>query len=165
MRLFLEEQGLNGVGLAAPQVGNNLPIAVLHIVPPPAAQERGVTAFDAVIINPSYEGIGDQVDSWQACRTTASGPEDPMVNIPSYTTIQAMWTDEQGELHTQELTGPHAIIFQHQARHLRGELITDGVDSTDPNDPRVRTIGEHQKHMQAARAGVGGTATGKSVSH
>lgn len=164
MRLFLEEQGPNGVGLAAPQVGHNLPIAVLHIVPPPAAQERGITVFEAVIINPSFEGVGDRVDSWQACMTTGSGPEDPTVNVPSYNAIQATWTDEQGELHTQELTGPHAIIFQHETRHLRGGLITDGVDPTDPNDPRVRTVGEHQKRMQAARAGVGSTATGKSVS-
>ena len=140
MQQFLESQGPGGVGLAAPQVGERLPIAIIDILPPPHVKD--VEPFSATIVNPIYEGIGETQDFWEGCLTTGIGPESPVVKVPRYQEILATWYDEHGEKRTQELTGPAAFVFQHETKHLQGILITDeAVDS--------RTQAEHMENLRA----------------
>jgi len=116
-----------GVGLAAPQVGIGLALAVVE--DPGAAEadderERPPLPF-RVLVNPRYEAVGDEsrtffegclsVHGWQAER-------------PRHRTVRLTGEDETGAGFDDVLTGWPARIVQHETDHLRGELYVDGAD-------------------------------------
>ncbi|MDF9875013.1 peptide deformylase [Cellulosimicrobium cellulans] len=116
-----------GVGLAAPQVGIGLAVAVVEDPGTPDAddeRERPPLAF-RVLVNPRYEAVGDEtrtffegclsVHGWQAERTRARS-------------VRLTGQDEAGEPFDDVLTGWAARIVQHETDHLRGELYVDGAD-------------------------------------
>ena len=145
MKAFQDSQGEGCVGVAAPQVGLELPIAVIKINLPP---QSGIPDFEATIINPSYEGEGEPVEFAEGCLTTGGGDEDPVVKIPRFATIRARWTDENGVKHEEVLTRGHAAVFQHETDHIRGELITDHVN---PDGSNVLTVAEYRDELQQRR--------------
>jgi len=118
-----------GVGLAAPQVGLGLAIAVVEdAVPMPGegadARERTPVPF-RVLVNPRYEPIGDRrVAFYEGC-----------LSVAGYQAVRARWrqvrltcTDEHGAAVDEVLTGWPARIVQHETDHLRGELYLDGAE-------------------------------------
>ncbi|MFC8922314.1 peptide deformylase [Cellulosimicrobium sp. NPDC057127] len=116
-----------GVGLAAPQVGLGLALAVVEDPGTGAAdddRERPPLPFQ-VLVNPRYEAVGDEtrtfaegclsVHGWQAERTRAR-------------TVRLTGQDEAGVALDRTLTGWPARIVQHETDHLRGELYVDVAD-------------------------------------
>jgi peptide deformylase len=113
-----------GVGLAAPQIGLSLAIAVMEDharedVDDP--QEIAELPF-RVIINPSYQPIGDATASfYEGCLSF----EGYQAVRQRWLDIVATWEDESGEIHKERLHGWPARIFQHETDHLRGEVYID----------------------------------------
>jgi peptide deformylase len=115
-----------GVGLAAPQVGLGVAIAVVE-------DQWRVTAEDAdvrerrpvpfrVLVNPSYEPVGEErvaffegclsVQGWQAVTTR-------------WRSVRLRAQDETGAEVDEVLNGWPARIVQHETDHLAGRLYVD----------------------------------------
>lgn len=118
-----------GVGLAAPQVGVPLRIAVVED-PAPVPQEvrlaRGrVPQPFRVLVNPAYEPLGSEraaffegclsVPGWQA-----------VVDRPARVRLTAL--DEHGRPVDEEFSGWPARIVQHETDHLDGTLYLDRAE-------------------------------------
>jgi len=117
-----------GVGLAAPQVGKSLRIAVINIKPTKLRPD--VIPITITIINPSYEGIGRRRSLWEGCLSSGSGKNTLYAKALRFTKIRAMWLDENGKSHDEILAGLLAHVFQHETDHLNGILFVDRVRDT-----------------------------------
>ncbi|MFD6534598.1 peptide deformylase [Streptomyces sp. NPDC060184] len=115
-----------GVGLAAPQVGVPLSIAVVEDAAPGAPESlraRGRVPLPfRVLVNPSYEPEGDaraaffegclSVPGWQAV-------------VARHARVRLRGQDEHGRTVDEVFTGWPARIVQHETDHLRGTLYLD----------------------------------------
>ena len=117
-----------GVGLAAPQVGARYALSVIGIKPTPNRPK--LEPFDQVIINPSYEGIGEPNGKWEGCMSVGSGDDLLYGQAERFDEIEAEWFDEFGEYHKRILGGFVAHVFQHEADHVNGVLFVDKVRDT-----------------------------------
>lgn len=118
-----------GVGLAAPQVG--VPLA-LAVVEDPAdvdddvrrVRERVPTAY-RVLVNPSYRTVGERrVSFYEGC---LSVPGWGAVT-PRHHRVRLHGQDETGRAVDDELIGWAARIVQHETDHLRGVLYLDRAE-------------------------------------
>lgn len=125
---YTNEQKKYGVGLAAPQVGEDVAVSIIGIKPTP--NRPNVEAFDAVIINPSYVGLGRRNSLWEGCQSSGTGINTLFAKALRYPKIKAQWIDEHGRRHHTELDGFIAHVFQHETDHLNGVLFVDNVRDT-----------------------------------
>lgn len=130
-----------GVGLAAPQIGKSVRIAVIDIKP--TKLRPNVESFSMVIINPSYEGIGRRRSLWEGCLSSGSDKDTLYGKALRYAKIRALWLDEDGEKHDKELSGLVAHVFQHETDHLNGILFVDRVRDTKT----YMLAGEYRKRI------------------
>ena len=111
-----------GVGLAGPQIGLGMAIAVLedHVREGDEDDPREIGELPFhVIINPSYEPVGDQTRSfYEGCLSFAGY----QAVRRRWLDIIARWQDEDGNRHEERLHGWPARIFQHETDHLSGEV-------------------------------------------
>lgn len=142
--MFSRLKSDDGVGLAAPQVGVSKALAVIDIHPNVYHPER--ETFKAVIINPSYEGIGRHSSLWEGCLSSGSDKNVLFAKALRYSKITAHFTDEKGAQHTEQLEGLRAQVFQHETDHLHGILFVDRVRDTSSymtgDEYRKRILGE-----------------------
>jgi peptide deformylase len=117
-----------GVGLAAPQIGVSVALSVIGIKPTPTRPE--LEPFDAIIINPTYEGIGRRAGMWEGCQSCGRGSNTLYGKALRYRKIHATWFDEKARKHDEELDGFVAHVFQHEVDHLNGILFVDRVRDT-----------------------------------
>ncbi|MFF0200683.1 peptide deformylase [Streptomyces sp. NPDC005017] len=118
-----------GVGLAAPQVGVPLRIAVMEdpaTVPEEVRLARGrVPQPFRVLVNPSYEAVGSaraafyegclSVPGWQAV-------------VARPVMVRLTGADEDGRALDEVFTGWPARIVQHETDHLDGTLYLDRAE-------------------------------------
>ncbi|MEU8755744.1 peptide deformylase [Streptomyces chartreusis] len=118
-----------GVGVAAPQVGVSLRIAVIED-PAPVPEEvrllRGrVPQPFRVLVNPSYKGVGEgRAAFFEGC-----------LSVPGYQAVVARHAevrltgeDEQGHAVDEVFSGWPARIVQHETDHLDGVLYLDRAE-------------------------------------
>ncbi|HWS58256.1 MAG TPA: peptide deformylase [Actinotalea sp.] len=115
-----------GVGLAAPQIGLGLAVAVLEDAGVPdgeVARVRGRTAVPfRVIVNPRYVPVGtERVAFYEGC-----------LSVPGWQAVTARWrsvrltgADQGGAPLDEVLSGWPARIVQHETDHLEGRLYVD----------------------------------------
>ena len=119
-----------GVGLAAPQIGVPLQIAVLQDpakLPEEvaAARQRYPLEF-FTIINPTYTPTGSQLQGlYEGCLSMPGGYL-AVVNRPL--AVEAHYSDSAGSQQTIALTGYQARIFQHETDHLHGTVYVDKME-------------------------------------
>lgn len=126
-----------GVGLAGPQIGLGMAIAVLedHVREGDEDDPREIGELPFhVIINPSYEPVGEQTRSfYEGCLSFAGY----QAVRRRWLDIIARWQDEDGNRHEERLHGWPARIFQHETDHLSGEVYIDRAEirslSSDEN--------------------------------
>ncbi|WP_338693556.1 peptide deformylase [Streptomyces sp. Q6] len=118
-----------GVGLAAPQIGVPLRLAVIEDaanVPEEVRTARGrVPQPFRVLVNPSYEDAGgSQVAFYEGC-----------LSVPGYQAVVARHErvrlralDERGRAVDEEVVGWPARIVQHETDHLNGTLYLDRAE-------------------------------------
>ena len=118
-----------GVGLAAPQVGLGLQVAVLEdraellaAIPEARLQERErrPVAFQ-VVINPRITLLGEQVEFFEGCLSMAGFS----ALVPRARRVRVDCLDARGEEISIAAEGWHARILQHEIDHLRGILYVD----------------------------------------
>ncbi|MSS13069.1 peptide deformylase [Bifidobacterium tsurumiense] len=121
---MLEAQG---VGLAAPQIGLGLAIAVVEDhVRDDDGDPREIAEFPFhTIINPVYEPVGTQTRSFFEGCLSFDGYQAVRKR---WLDITARWQDENGTKHEERLHGWPARIFQHETDHLSGELYIDQAE-------------------------------------
>ncbi|KAB8294631.1 peptide deformylase [Bifidobacterium avesanii] len=116
-----------GVGLAGPQIGLNLAIAVVEDhIRDDEDDPREIAEFPFhAIINPKYEPIGEETRSFYEGCLSFDGYQAVRRR---WLDITAEWDDEHGQHHKERLHGWPARIFQHETDHLSGELYIDRAE-------------------------------------
>ncbi len=119
-----------GVGLAAPQIGRGIQLAVIEdreqymkdwTPEQLAARERNPVPFQ-VIINPRLTLIGDEtVEFFEGCLSV----QGLMALVPRSRRVRVECLDESGQERIFEASGWHARILQHEIDHLLGNLYID----------------------------------------
>ncbi len=118
-----------GVGLAAPQVGQGLALAVIDIKP--TKLRPNVETFDLVLINPQItETVGRKKQLREGCMSGGSGRVGLFAKVPRYNKVKVKYMDEKGKTHHQSFQGLPAHVIQHEIDHLMGILFVDRVKDT-----------------------------------
>ncbi len=119
-----------GVGLAAPQIGLPLALAVVEDpgVPDPdvaAARER-TPVPPRVLVNPAYEPVDDErVAFYEGCLSVVGY----VAVVARPRRVRLTCLDEHGAAVDEVLTGWPARIVQHETDHLRGTLYLDRAET------------------------------------
>jgi peptide deformylase len=109
-----------GVGLAAPQIGLPLQLAVIEDVGESADQERAPVPFH-VIANPRLTLGDDRVDAFEGCLSV----EGFQAIVSRARTVHVEALDHRGEPVQIDARGWYARILQHEIDHLNGTLYID----------------------------------------
>ncbi len=135
-----------GVGLAAPQVGRNLQLAVIEDrseytkdwTPQQLAErERKPVPFH-VIINPRLTLLGEErVEFFEGCLSLTG----LMALVARARRVRVQCLDEKGEPRTIEASGWYARILQHEIDHLHGSLYVDRMYSRT-----LMTVENYKQH-------------------
>ena len=117
-----------GIGLAAPQIGVGLRVAIIRVAGGPSRYGDLRPVPLTVYVNPVIE-VTDRVlqGFWEGCLSVPGlrgWVERPRA-------IRVHWQDAQGAEHSAEYSGFLATVFQHEFDHLDGRLYIDRMtDST-----------------------------------
>ena len=123
-----------GVGLAAPQVGVGIQLAIIEdlpeyskaMTPEQMAERERVPVPFHVIINPELTPIGEErVEFFEGCLSVNSYT----ALVPRYRRVRVDCLDEHGERKTIEAVGWYARILQHEIDHLNGAVYVDRMQS------------------------------------
>ena len=117
-----------GVGLAAPQVGELKRIFVTHL---PEDSPR-------VFINPEIVATSEEQTTYEEGCLSIPGLYAEVVR-PAWVTVQAR--NEEGKLFTIDVTGLLARVVQHELDHLNGVLFIDRL----PEKKRQRILKSYTK--------------------
>lgn len=131
-RMWQTLDEIPGVGLAAPQIGDDRAVAVvedkpefLKTIPVEQLREQGrVVIPPYVLINPEIEPAGSETTFFfEGCLSV----KEHAGVVERFRAVNVSWTDEKGTRHSRHVEGWHARILQHEVDHLRGILFVDRV--------------------------------------
>jgi peptide deformylase len=109
---------LNGAGLAAPQIGVSLQVAIFGFEKNQRYPDADEVPF-TVLINPELTPLSDDMeDGWEGC---LSVPGLRGV-VPRYARLRYQGKDQYGATIDREVSGFHARVVQHECDHLQGIL-------------------------------------------
>ncbi|MEU0026871.1 peptide deformylase [Streptomyces sp. NPDC006335] len=154
--LRLTMRAAPGVGLAAPQVGVPLRIAVVED-PAPVPEEvrlaRGrVPQPFRVLVNPSYEPVGsERVAFFEGCLSVPGW--QAVVARPAEVRLRC--EDENGRAVDEAFTGWPARIVQHETDHLDGVLYLDRAELRSLSSGRAMAERWTQPTPEQAAASLG----------
>lgn len=118
-----------GVGLAAPQVGCDIAIAIVGLKPTKYRPEG--EDFEMVMINPSITAeYGRRTGMWEGCISESAGRVGLFAKALRYRKLKLQWYNEHGEYNEEIFEGLKAHVIQHEVDHLNGVLFVDRVGDT-----------------------------------
>lgn len=109
---------MDGVGLAAPQIGVNLRVVIFEVAGNPRYPEAEAVP-QTVLINPLITPLKKKMEEdWEGCLSV------PGLRglVPRYTHIRYQGRDEYGAMIDRSVSGFHARVVQHECDHLDGIL-------------------------------------------
>lgn len=116
--MFETMQAAGGVGLAAPQIGENLQLVIFGF-------ERSARYPDApavpqtVLLNPVIEPLDSEMqEDWEGCLSVPG----LRGKVPRHMRIRYRGLDPQGGAIERIAEGFHARVVQHECDHLLGRL-------------------------------------------
>ena len=112
-RMFELMREAKGVGLAAPQVGENVRLFVMN-----AAQEPGE---DRVYVNPVLSDLEGEEEAEEGCLSLPG----IHLNVNRGTQVHMRAQNLEGHPIEEVATGFMARVWQHEFDHLNGTLLTD----------------------------------------
>ena len=116
----------NGVGIAAPQVGESYQLLIVASRPNPRYPNAPLME-PTVMLNPRLVSHSEeQVKDWEGCLSV------PGIRgfVPRHREIEIEYFDRQGALQHQVFSDFVARIFQHEFDHLEGKVFLDRLEST-----------------------------------
>lgn len=127
----------NGVGLAAPQVGQ---LKRYLVMMDPESEK----VFK--MINPKILTRSNDVCTMEEGCLSVLGPDDLPVyaNVTRAQSVEVEWTDENGKLLQAQMSGVPARIVQHETDHLDGILFIDYL-SPVRREMLMRKVRKHKK--------------------
>ena len=111
-------RSLNGAGLAAPQIGVLLQVAIFGVEANPRYPDAEPVPY-TVLINPRLTPVGRETeDGWEGCLSV------PGMRglVPRYGHLRYQGYDALGNPIDRTVTGFHARVVQHECDHLAGIL-------------------------------------------
>jgi peptide deformylase len=138
-KMFFTMRRVGGVGLAAPQIGKSIQLAVIEITKTglrPGVVPLGPTVIvNPVIVRRSKELVAD----WEGCLSFPGARG--LVRRSKKITVAFL--DRDGKKKTAELKGFQARVFQHEIDHLNGTVYVDRMaDMTS-----LMTTGEFRERV------------------
>jgi peptide deformylase len=109
---------LNGAGLAAPQIGVSLRVAIFGVTANPRYPDAEEVP-DTVLINPEQVPLSDEIEEgWEGCLSV------PGMRgwVPRWRRLRYAGFDEQGRRFERTVQDFHARVVQHECDHLDGIL-------------------------------------------
>jgi peptide deformylase len=109
---------LNGVGIAAPQIGVNLQVVIFGFEHSKRYPDAEAVPF-TVLINPTLEPLSDEmVEDWEGCLSI------PGMRglVPRYKKIKYSGYDAEGNFFSRKVKDFHARVVQHELDHINGSL-------------------------------------------
>lgn len=109
---------LDGVGLAAPQIGVSLRVVIFEVNANPRYPDAE-SVPQTVLINPVLTPLSDEMEEdWEGCLSV------PGMRglVPRYTKLRYQGRDEKGGMIDRIVSGFHARVVQHECDHLDGIL-------------------------------------------
>jgi len=141
-----------GVGLAAPQVGHSVQLAVIEdradyheklSASQLAERERRPVPFQ-VLINPTIVSRSDESRTFfEGCLSLAGF----CALVTRSQSVRVEYLDEHGAPRSQDPTGWHARIVQHEVDHLQGALYIDRMLSRSFTN--LENLAQHWKDLPA----------------
>jgi peptide deformylase len=117
-------RALNGAGIAAPQIGVSLRVAIFEMQENPRYPHVAPIPF-TVLINPVLEPLGTEMEEgWEGC---LSVPGLRGV-VPRYRRLHYRGLDREGQAFERTVEGFHARVVQHEVDHLDGVLFPQRVE-------------------------------------
>ena len=112
-----------GVGLAAPQIGQSIRLVVLDASPLEDAFPE-LAGVKMTLINPRLEVLeGNNEVRAEGCLSLPGLSE----NVKRNEHIRLTWLDENFQPHDEVFTGFLSRIIQHEYDHLEGKVYTDHI--------------------------------------
>ncbi|MDE2118860.1 MAG: peptide deformylase [Betaproteobacteria bacterium] len=111
-------QALEGVGLAAPQIGVNQRVVIFGVQRSPRYPDAEPVP-ETVLLNPVITPLSsDTEEDWEGCLSL------PGLRglVPRFKAIRYQGCDEYGALIDRTVSGFHARVVQHECDHLDGIL-------------------------------------------
>lgn len=111
-------RALNGAGLAAPQIGVALQVAIFGVEHNPRYPDAEPVPY-TVLINPVLEPLGDGMEEgWEGCLSV------PGMRglVPRYQRLRYRGCDQYRRAIDRSVEGFHARVVQHECDHLAGIL-------------------------------------------
>ena len=116
--MFDTMRHMEGVGLAAPQIGIDLRVVIFGFASNPRYPDAAAVP-ETVLINPVLTPLTDEMeDGWEGCLSV------PGLRglVPRYTALAYAGFDQFGNRIEREVSGFHARVVQHECDHLDGIL-------------------------------------------
>lgn len=136
-QMIFDVKRFKGIGLAAPQIGENLNLAII------ALDIYDVPAFP--IINPKIISRSFKKTELEEGCLSLPG-KFAMVKRPHK--IKVKFFDRKGKAHKIKLEGMLAKVFQHEIDHLKGILISDKWDPKTVHEPSEEEVKKIRKHRE-----------------
>ncbi|MGB7216547.1 MAG: peptide deformylase [Gammaproteobacteria bacterium] len=113
-----------GIGLAAPQIGESIRLAVIEIPGGPTRYGVVEPLPLTVLANPTIEVLDEtSAGFWEGCLSIPG--LRGYVERPQHVRVE--YVDLDGKPHAKELVGFLATVFQHELDHLDGTLYIDRI--------------------------------------
>ncbi len=141
--LFATLADTEGVGLAAPQIGESVRMMVIASRPTPRYPSAPLMQ-PTLLINPSFKALSEiREKGWEGCLSIPG----IRAQVPRYTKIAVSYVDSQGQSLQLTLENFIARVFQHEYDHLDGLVYLDRVE----NNRDIITEQEFQKLIAGGR--------------
>lgn len=111
----------HGIGLAAPQVGENLNILIMNVFKRDPKDPEKIIANPISLINPKIIKSTGIIVYEEGC---LSCPE-LLIKMERAQNITVVALDKEGRKISYDLNDLEAVCIQHEMDHLRGKLLTD----------------------------------------
>ena len=111
-------KALNGAGLAAPQIGVGLQVAIFGVERNPRYPDAEPVPH-TVLINPVLTALDDEIEEgWEGCLSV------PGMRglVPRFRQLRYQGYDQHGETIDRTVSDFHARVVQHECDHLAGIL-------------------------------------------
>ncbi len=134
---------VNGVGIAAPQVGKSLRLFIVASTPT-ARYPQAPKMVPLAVINPKVIFASQtMVKGWEGCLSI------PGIRglIPRHDSITIEYADKSGKKVLKTYTGFVAKIFQHELDHLDGKVFLDRLET-------VKDIISEKEYMKQMKSHV-----------